>query len=141
MINPGLAVIAQKFNVSIGLVSQFVIGLLAFWTGAATFFTAAGASVWGKRPMFFFSAVLLLATNVWGFFASVGLPPALAAIKTTNVSQSFPSLAAMRTVQGLASAPLETLVTSTVSDLYFVHQRGVRLSLWGIMVGSGVLLG
>ncbi|RDW77118.1 transmembrane transport [Coleophoma cylindrospora] len=124
MINPGLVVIAQKFNVSIGLVSQFIIGLLAFWTGAATFFTAAGASVWGKRPMFVISAVILLATNVWGFFAT-----------------SFPSLAAMRTVQGLASAPLETLVTSTVSDLYFVHQRGLRLSLWGVMIASGVLLG
>jgi MFS family permease len=47
----------------------------------------------------------------------------------------------MRVVQGMASAPLETLVTSTVSDLFFVHQRGFRLSLWGAMLASGVLLG
>lgn len=47
----------------------------------------------------------------------------------------------MRIFQGIASAPLETLVTSTVSDLFFVHQRGFRLSLWGVMLGTGVLLG
>ncbi|RYP76457.1 hypothetical protein DL771_001691 [Monosporascus sp. 5C6A] len=55
--------------------------------------------------------------------------------------RSFPSLAAMRVFQGIASAPLETLVTSTVSDLFFVHQRGLRLSLWNIMLGTGVLVG
>lgn len=47
----------------------------------------------------------------------------------------------MRVLQGIASAPLETLVTSTVSDMFFVHQRGVRLSIWGCMLASGVLLG
>jgi hypothetical protein len=47
----------------------------------------------------------------------------------------------MRIIQGIASAPLETLVTSTVSDMFFVHQRGTRLSIWGCMLGSGVLLG
>lgn len=47
----------------------------------------------------------------------------------------------MRILQGIASAPLETLVTSTVSDMYFVHQRGTRLSIWGCMLASGVLLG
>lgn len=73
MINPGLAVIATKFNVSIGTVSTFLIGLLAFWTGATTFFTAAAATVWGKRALFFFSTLVLLITNVWGFFATVSL--------------------------------------------------------------------
>jgi hypothetical protein len=47
----------------------------------------------------------------------------------------------MRIIQGIASAPLETLVMSTVSDLFFVHQRGTRLSIWGMMLASGVLLG
>jgi MFS family permease len=55
--------------------------------------------------------------------------------------KTFPSLAVMRALQGIASAPLETLVTSSVSDMYFVHQRGTRLSIWGMMLASGVLLG
>ena len=47
----------------------------------------------------------------------------------------------MRVFQGIASAPLETLVTSTVTDLFFVHQRGLRLSIWHVMIASGALLG
>jgi len=56
-------------------------------------------------------------------------------------SQTFPSLAAMRVLRGIASAPLETLVTSTVSDLFFVHQRGSRQAIRSVMLASGVLFG
>ncbi|KAF2251992.1 MFS general substrate transporter [Trematosphaeria pertusa] len=124
MITPGIQVVSMKYGVSLDMVSSLLIGFLAFWIGFTTFFTASGANIWGKRPFFVISALVLLATNVWGFFSS-----------------SFPSLAAMRILQGIASAPLETLVTSTVSDMYFVHQRGTRLSIWGCMLASGVLLG
>lgn len=55
--------------------------------------------------------------------------------------QNFVSLVVMRIVQGLASAPLETLVTSTVSDIFFVHERGQKIAIWGVMIASGVLLG
>ncbi|KAF1924216.1 MFS general substrate transporter [Didymella exigua CBS 183.55] len=124
MVTPGLPLVAQKYNVSVGMVTSLIIGFLAFWIGFTTFFTAAGANIWGKRPFFIISAIILLATNVWGYF-----------------STSFVSLAVMRVIQGIASAPLETLVTSTVSDMYYVHQRGVRISIWGCMLASGVLLG
>ncbi|KAL5119984.1 hypothetical protein ACEQ8H_002082 [Pleosporales sp. CAS-2024a] len=124
MVTPGLPLLAIKYKVSPDMVASLIVGFFAFWVGFTTFFTAAGANVWGKRPFFFISAVFLLATNIWGYFTT-----------------SFISLAAMRVVQGMASAPLETLVTSTVSDLYFVHERGVRISVWGCMLSSGVLLG
>ncbi|KAH9893654.1 MFS transporter-like protein [Xylariomycetidae sp. FL2044] len=124
MISPGLVIISEQFQVDPDTVAAFMVGAIVLFTGAVTFFTASGANIWGKRPFFVISTLLLLASNVWGTFAD-----------------SFPSLAAMRIFQGIASAPLETLVTSTVSDLFFVHQRGFRLSLWGVMLGSGVLLG
>ncbi|KAI1759792.1 MFS general substrate transporter [Hypoxylon sp. FL1150] len=124
MISPGLLLLSEQFNIAPDTVSTFMVGSILLFTGAVTFFTASGANIWGKRPFFVISAVMLLASNVWGTFA-----------------ESFPSLAAMRIFQGISSAPLETLVTSTVSDLFFVHQRGFRLSLWGVMLGTGVLLG
>ncbi|KAI8932064.1 hypothetical protein NX059_010951 [Plenodomus lindquistii] len=124
MVTPGLPLVAEKYNVSVDMVASFLIGFLAFWIGFTTFFTAAGANLWGKRPFFVISTIILLATNVWGYFTT-----------------SFTSLAVMRVIQGMASAPLETLVTSTVSDMYFVHQRGTRISIWGCMLASGVLLG
>jgi MFS family permease len=124
MVTPGIPLLAKKYNVSLDMAASLIIGFLAFWIGFTTFFTAAGANIWGKRPFFIISTVVLLGTNIWGYFTT-----------------SFTSLAIMRVVQGIASAPLETLVTSTVSDMYYVHQRGVRISVWGCMLASGVLLG
>jgi hypothetical protein len=71
MVTPGLPLIAMNYNVSIDMVSSLIIGFLAFWIGFTTFFTAAGANIWGKRPFFVISTVILLATNVWGFFTRV----------------------------------------------------------------------
>ena len=70
---PGLFIITKQFKVSIDTASQFMVGLLAFWTGFATFFTASGASVWGKRPFFVISTAILLITCAWGYFATVRL--------------------------------------------------------------------
>lgn len=71
MITPGLQIVAMKYNVSIGMVTSLLIGFLAFWIGFTTFFTAAGANIWGKRPFFVISIVILLGTNVWGYFGTV----------------------------------------------------------------------
>jgi hypothetical protein len=71
MVTPALPLIAMKYNVSMDMVSSLIVGFLAFWIGFTTFFTASGANVWGKRPFFVISSVVLLATCVWGFFASV----------------------------------------------------------------------
>lgn len=71
MVTPGLHVVAAKYNVSLDMVSSLLIGFLAFWIGFTTFFTAAGANIWGKRPFFVVSTVVLLITNIWGYFATV----------------------------------------------------------------------
>jgi hypothetical protein len=72
MITTGLEDVAKAFNVTTDQVSFNIVGLLQLTTGSGTFFTAAAAAVWGKRPVFFISTLLLLGTNAWGFFAGVG---------------------------------------------------------------------
>lgn len=124
MLSPGLTTVAADLGISVDMVSTFGVGTVVLWTGIATFFTAAAASIWGKRPVLLASLLALAATNFWGFYVD-----------------GFTSFAAMRVFQGFASAPLETLVTSTISDLFFVHQRGLRLSIWGMTINTGVLLG
>lgn len=47
----------------------------------------------------------------------------------------------MRIVQGFAAAPLETLISATVSELFFVHEKGKMLSIWNLFVMGGVKLG
>ncbi|KAK6613724.1 major facilitator superfamily transporter [Botrytis cinerea] len=124
MVTPGFGEVAATYHVSFNAVSISLVGVLTLVTGTFTFFTSAAATVWGKRPIFIISMVVLLMTSVWGFYAT-----------------SFVSLTVMRAVQGAASAPVETLVTSTVSDIFFVHQRGQKLAIWGLAILTGVLLG
>lgn len=75
MISPGLVLIGKEYNVDADTVSTFMVGTIVLFTGAITFFTASGANIWGKRPFFVISTALLLASNVWGYFADVGRPP------------------------------------------------------------------
>lgn len=71
MITTGLDDIATAFGVSVDQVSFNLVGLLQLTTGAGTFFTAAAAVVWGKRPVFIISTIFLFGTSAWGFFAGV----------------------------------------------------------------------
>jgi len=47
----------------------------------------------------------------------------------------------MRVIQGFSAAPLETLISATVSELFFVHEKGKMLSIWNLFVMGGVKLG
>jgi hypothetical protein len=71
MITTGLEEIAKAFSVTTDQVSFNLVGLLQLTTGSGTFFTAAAAAVWGKRPVFLISTLFLFGTSAWGFFAGV----------------------------------------------------------------------
>ncbi|KAH8595822.1 major facilitator superfamily domain-containing protein [Bisporella sp. PMI_857] len=124
MITTGFDDIATAFGVSVDQISFNIVGVMQLTTGTGTFFTAAAAAVWGKRPVFIISALALFGTSAWGFFAG-----------------NFLSLSIMRAIQGFAAAPLETLVSATVSELFFVHEKGKMLSIWNLFVMGGVKLG
>lgn len=71
MVTPGFGEVAATYHVSFNTVSIALVGVLTLVTGTFTFFTSAAATVWGKRPMFIISTVVLLMTSVWGFYATV----------------------------------------------------------------------
>lgn len=124
MLTTGFTEIAAKFAVSSDSISFNLVGIMQLTTGGGTFFTAAAAAVWGKRPVFIICVISLMATSAWGFFAG-----------------TFLSLTMMRVFQGFAAAPLETLVSATVSELFFVHEKGKMLSIWNLFVMGGVKIG
>ncbi len=92
MISPGLVIISEQYKVDIGTVSTYMVGTIVLFTGAITFFTASGANVWGKRPFFVISTMLLLLSNIWGYFADVRGPRPLHswASLTSTTSLSLP---------------------------------------------------
>lgn len=48
---------------------------------------------------------------------------------------------ATRIVMGLASAPLLTFISSSISDIFFAHERGTFIALWYVSLNSGAQLG
>jgi MFS family permease len=56
-------------------------------------------------------------------------------------SQNFAMLVIARTATGLLSAPLFTLLTATISDIFFVHQRGKSIGVWNLFLNSGAQVG
>ncbi|CZR58281.1 related to transporter protein HOL1 [Phialocephala subalpina] len=120
MIAPGFALMSKQFDMSYNALNGG-LGWGIFVIGISCFFTNSAAVIWGRRPIFLLGNLLLFVSSVWGYFA-----------------HSYHSLLASRLIGCIGMSPFEVLVTTTIADLYFVHQRGVRLAAWGLCLSVGV---
>lgn len=84
------------------------------------------ARVWGKRHLFLFGALLMIASSAWG--------------GSTRTGRHYNSLLWARIFQGIALAPFEGLVNACVGDLYFVHERGPRMAVTNTCLFGGAFL-
>jgi MFS family permease len=55
-----------------------------------------------------------------------------------RVAHSIASVDAMRSVQGFFMAPFEALVPASIADVWFVHQRGLRVGIFNLGVLGGI---
>ncbi|KAL2418100.1 hypothetical protein ABEF95_000506 [Exophiala dermatitidis] len=94
--------------------------------GVAGWLFVASARVWGKRHLFLFGALLMVATSAWG--------------GSTHHKRNYASMLWSRIFQGVALAPFETLVNACVGDLYFVHERGPRMAVTNTCLFGGAFL-
>lgn len=94
--------------------------------GVAGFVFVASARIWGKRHLFLFGCLLMVAASAWG--------------GSTVHGHSYKSLLWARLFQGVALAPFEALVNACVGDLYFVHERGTRMALTNVSLFGGAFL-
>lgn len=56
-------------------------------------------------------------------------------------NSSYENLLVARAFLGAFEAPIESIVPSTVTDIFFLHDRGEKISLYGLSVLSGNELG
>jgi MFS family permease len=82
-------------------------------------FVAAFSRKYGKRPVFLVSTL----------FAIIGT-----AVGEAKISYTY--LLAARITQGFSTSAFESLIVATVGDLYFVHQRGLRISFINFILNS-----
>lgn len=55
-------------------------------------------------------------------------------------SKSFGSLAGSRALMGFCMAPMEALVPASISDIWFLHERGFRNAIFNLGVLGGINL-
>ncbi|OAA61815.1 Major facilitator superfamily domain, general substrate transporter [Niveomyces insectorum RCEF 264] len=123
-VNPANVTLAKIFHTKANTVSQSV-SVVLLTLGVSAVLTSPAARIWGKRP------VLLLSNLV----AIVGY---------VIVAASGPNIVALfvgRGIHGLGIAGLEYLVSSSVGDLFYVHERGSHLALWHYALSGGNALG
>jgi MFS family permease len=77
----------------------------------------------GKRPIYIVSSIGLMISCFWAAEA-----------------KSFASLAGARAVQGFCMAPMEALVPASISDIWFLHERGFRNAIFNLGVLGGINL-
>lgn len=74
---------------------------------------------YGKRPVFLVSTL----------FDIVGT-----AVGQAKISYNY--LLAARIIQGFSTSAFESLIVATVGDIYFVHQRGLRIAIINFILNS-----
>ncbi|KAL2159444.1 hypothetical protein VTH06DRAFT_2449 [Thermothelomyces fergusii] len=109
---------AKPFAKVAELTGWYLLGV-----GVAAFFFVPSGRIWGKRHLFVLGTLLLVVTAAWGG-ASQG-------------ESNYGSMVAARVFQGVATAPFESLVNAAVGDLYYVHQRGIRMAFANLAVFGG----
>lgn len=111
MLNAGLAQLAIEFNRPVSDMTK-LSGYLLLSSGAIGVFVSALARKYGKRSLYVSGSVLSLVGCIIG-----------------AVSSDYNMLVAARIVQGLGTPAYDSLVFGTISDTFFVHERGVLIGL------------
>ncbi|KDQ58234.1 hypothetical protein JAAARDRAFT_193657 [Jaapia argillacea MUCL 33604] len=120
LLAPGYVLLGQEWHVSTNT-AVASNGDLIIALSCIMMLQAPIAVKFGRRPVFLVSALILFVCSIW-----------------SAVSQDLPSFIASRVFQGFGMASFEALVTATIGDIYFVHQRGFRVAIWGFSIGIGI---
>lgn len=115
----GFPNVAHDLNVSVPQVALTTgLYLLGLAIGGVIF--SPTAILWGKRPVYLGTTVIFLLTTIW-----------------CAVSPTYLSLSLARICEGIFVSPIEVLASSTVSELFFAHERAFRLGIYALLLLSG----
>ncbi|RDW81265.1 uncharacterized protein DSM5745_04822 [Aspergillus mulundensis] len=114
---PGFAVMAAELTVDLTSVT-LLNGSLVMALGVSAYLCSCFAMCYGKRVVYLFTTVLLLASCCWA-----------------AASRSYASLIASRVFQGLGMGGFFALAgTASINDVFLVYERGLRVGLWNFAV-------
>jgi MFS family permease len=111
--------VAKTYDVTVPRVA-LTTGLYMMGMGLGSVVMSPTAILFGKRPVYLFTAVLFIATSIW-----CGLSP------------NYPSLVVARIFQGISVSPVECLPSATIAEIFFLHERAYRLGIYTLLLLGG----
>ncbi|KAL5356427.1 major facilitator superfamily domain-containing protein [Aspergillus floccosus] len=106
---------------------------ITYSNGATLICQGLGTLLWmpmavkfGRRPVYLASNALMGIACVWLAMAA---------------EENYPLFVVARAFLGLFEAPIEAIVPSTVTDIFYLHERGEKIALYGLSVLGGNELG
>ncbi|KAF2281389.1 MFS general substrate transporter [Westerdykella ornata] len=118
LLSPALVVIALDFNVGVADITV-ISGYMLLVTAASGPLICAFSRKYGKRPFLILSSIFGLVGTIVG-----------------SAVNSYDGLLAARIIQGGSISAFESLVVSMIGDMFFVHQRGVFMTLIQFILGA-----
>lgn len=115
----GFTDIAKEYDVDVHDVS-LTTGLYMMGMGLGSVIWSPTAILYGKRPVYLFGAILLIATSIW-----------------CALSPNFTSLILARILQGVAVSPVECLPSATIAEIFFLHERAFRIGIYTLLLLGG----
>ncbi|TVY12582.1 putative MFS-type transporter protein [Lachnellula arida] len=128
---PTIAIVqtAQDFFpnwMEIGLVTA--ISKVAYFFTSTSLIQGTGNLIWmplvnkyGRRPIYLISYTIYLACAIWA-----------------ACTQTYGSFLAARILIGFGSGAAETMAPLSIADIFFLHERGAIMALYGASLVSGV---
>jgi MFS family permease len=111
--------VAQDYGVSFAQVA-LTTGLYMAGMGVGSVFFSPTAILFGKRPVYLFSAILFIGTSIW-----------------CSESPSYGSLVAARIFQGFSVSPVECLPSASIAEIFFLHERAFRIGIYTLLLLGG----
>ncbi|RYP49950.1 hypothetical protein DL769_011017 [Monosporascus sp. CRB-8-3] len=119
IIAAGFTDVAEDYGIDVEEVA-FTTGLYMMGLGIGCVVFSPTAILYGKRPVYLFSAVLFVLSAVW-----------------CALSPNFTSLILARIFQGIAVSPVECLPSATIAEIFFLHERAYRIGVYTLLLLGG----
>jgi len=111
--------VAETFDVTPQRVA-LTTGLYMMGLGLGSVIASPTAILFGKRPVYLFSAILFILSAIW-----------------CALAPTFTHLIVARILQGVALSPVECLPSATIAEIFFLHERAFRVGIYTLLLLGG----
>lgn len=115
----GFSNVSKSFGVTYARVA-LTTGLYMMGLGVGSVIFSPTAILFGKRPVYLFSAVMFVATSIW-----------------CAQAPNYANLATARVFQGISVSPVECLPSATIAEIFFLHERAFRIGIYTLLLLGG----